>query len=219
MRRLVGLTGEAASASIQTGLKLSEAVEGAVSLPTPTSAAELESARELLAKAKQMLSGKEEEVTPPAHVRASAREALAERERKLAAVGKALAAQAAGSLGEEAAQMAEAAAAEGKPYAALQLAEGIDPKTLASAVQGAAKRSGLAVLGLSADTEADKVSCAAAAPEGGVLAANTWLSGTLAAVGGRGGGKPAAAQGSGKGAGQVGAALEAAEAIAKEAFE
>ena len=66
-----------------------------------------------------------------------------------------------------------------------------------------------------------KVACFAAVPSTSEkeLPANTWLQPVLAEVGGRGGGKPGQAQGSGPDVGGMSKAVEVARAVAGSAFD
>lgn len=81
-------------------------------------------------------------------------------------------------------------------------------------------RSGIAILALSVDSDSAKVGCYAAVPDGDTktLAADAWLQPVLKELGGRGGGKPNAAQGSGSMVDRVPQAVEKAKSIAAEAF-
>ena len=65
-----------------------------------------------------------------------------------------------------------------------------------------------------------KVACFAAVPDGmsKYLAATAWLTPVLAEVGGRGGGKPAQAQGSGPDLDGIQRALEVAKSVAADAL-
>ena len=87
-----------------------------------------------------------------------------------------------------------------------------------TAVTQVIKQTGLATIALSL-TEG-KVACLASVPEDrvGALPANTWLQTVLKEVSGRGGGKPAQAQGSGPEVANLAKAVEVASQVASEAF-
>ena len=96
--------------------------------------------------------------------------------------------------------------------------EGVDGKAMQPIVRKVVKETNLATIALA--VAGGKVGCCAAVPKEleGDLAANSWLQGVLAEVGGRGGGKPAQAQGSGPDVAALPKAVEAAKALASEAL-
>lgn len=120
---------------------------------------------------------------------------------------------------ERAAQVAAA----GGTVVVLEVSIGADAKGVKRAIDEISKAApGVAFMGISPSDEADKLLCFSYVPEGhpglgdgSVLRANDWLSSTLSACGGRGGGKPKMAQGSAAGVAQLSAAMAAAEAFAE----
>jgi alanyl-tRNA synthetase len=80
------------------------------------------------------------------------------------------------------------------------------------------KQTGLATIALSVTD--GKVACLASVPKESVevLPANSWLSTVLAEVSGRGGGKPAQAQGSGPEVANLPKAVEVAREVASKAL-
>jgi len=96
--------------------------------------------------------------------------------------------------------------------------DGVDAKGLQPLVQKVTKQTGLATIALSVTD--GKVACLASVPKESVeaLPANTWLSTVLAEVSGRGGGKPAQAQGSGPEVANLAKAVEVAREVASKAL-
>jgi alanyl-tRNA synthetase len=112
------------------------------------------------------------------------------------------------------------AAAAGTDVCVLTVDIGSDPKGIKRAINALSKAApGMAFTGLSVGQAEDKLLCFSFVPEGHVqakgsaLKANEWLSATLKACGGRGGGKANMAQGSAAGAEQLASAVEAAHAF------
>ena len=150
-------------------------------------------------------------------MKAQIRDQLGAREKLLAKRLKQL--QSAGSDKLAAGAVAEAveAANAGKKFVVLEL-DGVDGKALQPIVRQVLKEVQLPTLALS--TAGGKVACFAAVPDGSVdaLSANNWLQPVLAEVGGRGGGKPAQAQGSGPEVDGLPKAKEVALSIAGDAL-
>ncbi|KAL3930031.1 MAG: hypothetical protein SGPRY_001704 [Prymnesium sp.] len=73
---------------------------------------------------------------------------------------------------------------------------------------------------MSADADSEKVACCAAVPESSTdkLPANKWLQPVLEELGGRGGGRPFSAQGSGSDINSMPKAVEIAKTVAAKAF-
>lgn len=113
---------------------------------------------------------------------------------------------------------ARAAADAGDKFVVVQV-EDVDGKALQTLAQKVVKESGLAVFALSV-VDGDKIACLASVPKGDAdaLPANSWLQTVLAEVNGRGGGRPAQAQGSGTDVAGLPKALEVARAMATEAL-
>ena len=155
-----------------------------------------------------------------AYLKATLREEEAAFGKKLQQAAKKLQQASVDRAANDAVIVAAEAAKAGQRYAVLELAAGIDGKAMQPLVQRVLKETGVAVLALSIDEASGKVACYAAVPDDEVTAlpANTWLQSVLKEVGGRGGGKPAAAQGSGSELEGVPKAIETAKAIADEAF-
>jgi alanyl-tRNA synthetase len=112
------------------------------------------------------------------------------------------------------------AADAGTDVCVLTVDIGCDPKGIKRAMNTLSKAApGMAFMCLSAGQAEDKLLCFSFVPEGHAqaqgpaLKANEWLSATLKACGGRGGGKANMAQGSAAGAEQLTAAEKAAHAF------
>ena len=104
----------------------------------------------------------------------------------------------------------------GEKFVVLELDGGIDGKAMQPLIKRVVKASGLPVLALS--EAGGKVNCFALVPDDAAsqLPANAWLTPVLAEVGGRGGGKPLQAQGSGAEIDGLPKAVEVAKSIAGE---
>ena len=92
---------------------------------------------------------------------------------------------------------------------------GGNSKAFSKLVQKVAKKAEIALMVVSVDSVKGKVLCAAVCPKAVVakgVKAGDWLKVALAVVGGRGGGKPNFASGSGSDVGKVDEALAAATA-------
>ena len=215
VRRVVGVTGELAASALATGEGLRSRLD-TITATVPVDAAAIETARAELTQLKLDVDA----ATMSAHLKATLREEEAAFGKKVQQAGKKLQQAAVDRAANEAVVVAADAAKGGQRYAVLELAAGIDGKAMQPLVQRVLKETGVAVLALSVDEDGGKVACYAAVPEAevGALPANTWLQSVLKEVGGRGGGKPAAAQGSGSEVDGVPKAIETAKAIADEAF-
>ena len=119
-----------------------------------------------------------------AHVKARLREGLTQRDKQLITVAKKLAKAESDKVADGATAEAEAAAAAGERSVVLELAGGMDSKSMGAIVQKVLKTTAIAVFALSVDDSAGKVACVAAVPDSDVeaLAANKWLQAVLALV-------------------------------------
>ena len=215
VRRVVGVTGKLADEAMATGQQLQAqmgAVRG-VDLKAADAGA-LEANRQLMAQLKLDVDA----ATTSTHLKAELREALAAREKQVAKRLKELQSADVDRLAAGLVDSAKAAADAGDKYVVLELSGGIDGKAMQPLVKRVVKESGLPVLAVS--EAGGKVNCFALVPDAsaGALPANTWLQPVLAEVGGRGGGKPAQAQGSGADVGGLPKALEVAKSVAGEAL-
>ena len=215
VRRVVGLTGNLAVNAIAEGATLQGKVSSWRSCDDTSSSEQLESARSELV---QLRADVDASVTS-VHVKAKLRDELASRDKQVLKLMKQLAQRSVDLAAVKAVDDATAAAAAGESYLVVQI-DGLDGKglqPLVKKVQNAAP--GLAVLVLSVDTSAEKVFALASVPGElqEALPANSWLKTALDAVGGRGGGKAASAQGSGADVAAVGTAVQAATSFASSA--
>jgi len=216
VRRVVGITGEAATNARETGedlrMSLATSQEAAASAEDM---ATIESVREQLKNLKLAIN----EATISAHLKPKLREDLSACDLKLSKVAKQLKKGDLDGIVNSAVGDANAAAAAGRRHAVLKL-DGVDPKSMQTLAQRVLKESGIAVLVFSVDEEADKVACIAAVPDeySESLSANSWLQTTLKKIDGRGGGKKNQAQGSGTGVDKVSEAIDEASAFAESAL-
>ncbi|KDD73965.1 hypothetical protein H632_c1691p1, partial [Helicosporidium sp. ATCC 50920] len=118
----------------------------------------------------------------------------------------------------QAVERAGRAAEAGESFAVARLGEGLDGKALQEAFAAVAKVHPMLPMLLVAPTDADKASVFAGVPAelSKKLSAGDWLKAALGALGGKGGGKPTAAQGVAQGANEkLDDAVAAAEQLAK----
>ena len=208
VRRVTALTGEPAERAIAAARSLRSRVEGAATLSPAHLAGEVSA-----------LTSEIDAAEIPIEDKAALRAALAELQDKAKRAQK------------ERAKAGAAAAAD----AARTLAAEATGDVVVGEIPGAADRSALlaamdtvrgnrpdaAVLLLAADHDAGKVAMAAAVPKQLIargLKAGDWVRRTAAVVGGKGGGKPDAAQGGGTEPGKLPDALDAARAFANGAL-
>ena len=214
VRRVVGVTGALAAEASATGAALKERMATLEALDLDKAAAELVTENKNGCSALKLDL---DQATTSTHLKAQIRDQLGAREKLLAKRLKQL--QSAGSDKLAAGAVAEAveAANAGKKFVVLEL-DGVDGKALQPIVRQVLKEVQLPTLALS--TAGGKVACFAAVPDGSVdaLSANNWLQPVLAEVGGRGGGKPAQAQGSGPEVDGLPKAKEVALSIAGDAL-
>mmetsp|Transcript_14872 Transcript_14872/g.24817 ORF Transcript_14872/g.24817 Transcript_14872/m.24817 type:complete len:1012 (+) Transcript_14872:16-3051(+) len=219
VRRVVGITGDAATNALQTGAALSERLAQISSGAPPADALELETSRKALARLKLDIDA----AVISAHLKARVREQLGARDKELVKISKQLLQKQTDAAAAAATEVACEAAAAGKRFVVLEIDArgGLDAKTLPPLVQSVVKSTGISVLALLADTKVSKVACCVAVPDDdmAILPANTWLQAVLKEVDGRGGGKPSAAQGSGSAIKGLPLALERARTFASEAFD
>ena len=215
VRRVVGLSGklaaeaDAAGAALRGRLATVEAAK-----PKEADAAKVDATKKELSEIKIAVDGAATSV----HVKAQLRDGVAALNKKWEKRAKELAAGDTAAAAEVALATAAEAAAAGQKFVVLQLDDGVDGKAMQPIVRKVVKETNLATIALA--VAGGKVGCCAAVPKEleGDLAANSWLQGVLAEVGGRGGGKPAQAQGSGPDVDALPKALEAAGKLAGEAL-
>lgn len=151
--------------------------------------------------------------TCSASLKPKLRAALEAVAKKLAARDKAAGAAAAGAAAELVVKKCDEAAVAGKTAVVVEVPAGVDGKAVGKLAKKIHKaHPGLALFIVAGD---GKVGAFAAVPEGHALGpAGAWLNAALEPLGGRGGGKPAFAQGSAKGdASAVVAAAAAFEGV------
>jgi len=149
--------------------------------------------------------------TCSASLKPKLRAALEAVAKKLAARDKAAGAAAAGAAAELVVEKCDEAAVAGKTAVVVEVPAGVDGKAVGKLAKKIHKaHPGLALFIVAGD---GKVGAFAAVPEGHALGpAGAWLNAALEPLGGRGGGKPAFAQGSAKG--DASAVVAAAAAFA-----
>ncbi|GBF94304.1 alanyl-tRNA synthetase [Raphidocelis subcapitata] len=209
VRRIVAFTADDARAAIKEGDALAAAVAAAGKLPA--GGAEFE-------RRVNELKGAVDTAVIPAAQKAEIRDSIAALARRLLDAQRAAASAAAERATEEALAAADAAAAAGARHVVRRVGVGADAKALAAAVAAIAAKHGdaLAALLVSVDEEKGKVLAYAGVPDALLpkIKAPEWLGAALSVVGGKGGGKPAAAQGQGSEVGKADDAVEAAEKFA-----
>jgi len=214
VRRVVGVTGALASAALKTGEALKARQTVLTSADVDAAGAEaVEEARREMNEIKLATDA----ATMSVYLKAEVRAAIGAHEKRLLKRAKQLSAGQSDRAAAAAVALAQAAAAAGQKFVVLEL-DGVEAKGLQPLVQKVIKQTGLATIALSL-TEG-KVACLASVPEDrvGALPANTWLQTVLKEVSGRGGGKPAQAQGSGPEVANLAKAVEVASQVASEAF-
>jgi alanyl-tRNA synthetase len=213
VRRVVGLTGEAAVGALSTARDLEDRLASWAGASAADGAAALEASKgELTA-----LRASVDAATTSAFMKAKLRDELSARDKQIAGALKQLAQQRLDLASQAAMQDASAAAERGDASCVLEIS-GLDGKELQKLVTKVQKGSpSLAVAAFSVAGE--KVFAYASVPKElqPALPASEWLKGALEAVGGRGGGKAASAQGSGANLDGMAAAKQAAVDFAAEA--
>ena len=214
VRRVVGVTGALASEAVKTGEALKARQTALTSADVDAAGAEaIEEAKREMNEIKVATDA----ATMSVYLKAELRSAIGVHEKLLLKRAKQLSAGQTDRAAAAAVEVAEAAAAAGQTWVVLEL-DGVDAKGLQPLVQKVTKQTGLATIALSVTD--GKVACLASVPKESVeaLPANTWLSTVLAEVSGRGGGKPAQAQGSGPEVANLPKAVEVAREVASKAL-
>ena len=214
VRRVVGVTGALASEAVKTGEALKARQTALTSADVDAAGAEaIEEAKREMNEIKVATDA----ATMSVYLKAELRSAIGVHEKLLLKRAKQLSAGQTDRAAAAAVEVAEAAAAAGQTWGVLEL-DGVDAKGLQPLVQKVTKQTGLATIALSVTD--GKVACLASVPKESVeaLPANTWLSTVLAEVSGRGGGKPAQAQGSGPEVANLAKAVEVAREVASKAL-
>ena len=214
VRRVVGVTGALASEAVKTGEALKARQTALTSADVDAAGAEaIEEAKREMNEIKVATDA----ATMSVYLKAELRSAIGVHEKLLLKRAKQLSAGQTDRAAAAAVEVAEAAAAAGQKWVVLEL-DGVDAKGLQPLVQKVTKQTGLATIALSVTD--GKVACLASVPKESVeaLPANTWLSTVLAEVSGRGGGKPAQAQGSGPEVANLSKAVEVAREVASKAL-
>ena len=217
VRRVVGLSGKLAAEADAAGAALKGRLAAVTAAdPAAADAAAVEDAK----KALLALKLETDAAATSVHVKVQLRDAIEAANKAWVQRGKQLAAGDTDKFAAAALEAAAAAAAAGDKFVVLELDAGVDGKAMQPIVQRVVKETRLPVIALS--VAGGKVGCMAAVPPdvlaGGQLAANTWLQGVLKEVDGRGGGKPAQAQGSGSDVDGLPRALEVARQLASDAL-
>ena len=211
---MVGVTGALASEAVKTGEALKARQTALTSADVDAAGAEaIEEAKREMNEIKVATDA----ATMSVYLKAELRSAIGVHEKLLLKRAKQLSAGQTDRAAAAAVEVAEAAAAAGQTWVVLEL-DGVDAKGLQPLVQKVTKQTGLATIALSVTD--GKVACLASVPKESVeaLPANTWLSTVLAEVSGRGGGKPAQAQGSGPEVANLSKAVEVAREVASKAL-
>ena len=214
IRRVTCVTDEAAEAAIARGVAL-RAQLGAVSVGGDADS--LGAAKEALGAFKSEIDA----APASAHVKAELRAELAAREKEIAGALRKIAGSLVDAAAAAAVDAASAAAKDGRSFVAVRLADGIDSKGAQSLIKKVGKAApGVALLGLSTAADGGRLSCFAAVPADlqQKMRADEWLRAALEPCGGRGGGKPGQAQGTGPDVGAADDALEAARSFARDAL-
>jgi len=210
VRRVSGVTGEAALAAKQAGLALSARVKAA------EEGGKGEGLEGKVVELRQALDG----VLLSASLKPKLRKRIDDLGKKAAAEKKA-AAQAGIDKALSGVNSA-IEAAKTQSFLVLDLAVGLDSKAVKRLVETSKKLvPGLALLVVSREDDGKALAFAHVPPEkAGVLPADKWVAATLAVVGGRGGGNAELAQGQAKdvAADQVPGSVQAAQAFATEAL-
>ncbi|KAI8469604.1 MAG: tRNA synthetases class II (A)-domain-containing protein [Monoraphidium minutum] len=213
VRRIVAYTSADARAAIAEGEALAGEVAAAGLLPDGSPEFE---------RRVNELKGLVDTAVIPAAAKASIRDAIAALARRVLDAQRAAAAAAKERATEEALAAADGAAAKGARHLVRRIDVGADPKALAEAVAAITKKHGdaLAALLISVDADKGKVLAYAGVPDALLpkIKAPEWLTAALSVVGGKGGGKPAAAQGQGSEVAKADEAVAAAEAFAAMAL-
>ncbi|KAK9836990.1 hypothetical protein WJX81_004555 [Elliptochloris bilobata] len=207
VRRVVAVTGSKADEAIAKSEELAAQLEHAQTLRGAELAAAVASLKKDVVEA----------VTPAA-VKAVQRKALSALQNRVLEEQKAAAADTVARAAESALAVADAAVAAGQAFACVQLDIGADNKAsgkVAEVVQ--AKHAALPFIFFSPDAGAGKVMVSTNMPKAlsGKLDAKEWLAAALGPLGGKGGGRPVQAQGTGTQLDRLQEAMAAAEEFAR----
>lgn len=210
VRRVSGVTGEAALVAKQAGVALTAQVQAA------EEGLKGEALESKVVELRQALDG----VLLSASLKPRLRKRIDDLGKKAAAEKKAAAQAGIDKALSGVNNAIEAAKAE--PFLVLDVAVGLDSKAVKRLVETSKKLApGLALLVVSREENGKALAFAHVPSEkAGVLPADKWVAATLAVVGGRGGGKAELAQGQAKdvAAGQVSESVQAAQAFAAGAL-
>jgi alanyl-tRNA synthetase len=210
IRRVTGLTGVAAQAAQTAADNIADRIASASRL-----------SGQALAEAVTDITAEIDALTLPAARKHELRGRVAELTERVKASAKAAAAEAAKAAASQALQIAAGAASSPEPVVVGTVDAGSDRKALEAAVAAVREKlPGKAVLLLSCDEGEGKVSAMASVPKALIdkgLKAGDWVRATSEILGGKGGGRPDAAQGGGTEIGKVRDALREARKLALQA--
>mmetsp|Transcript_19360 Transcript_19360/g.58510 ORF Transcript_19360/g.58510 Transcript_19360/m.58510 type:complete len:958 (+) Transcript_19360:236-3109(+) len=207
VRRVVAVTGAEASEAIEAGRQLQQRTADAQKLPSDKLEREVAALKRVV-----------EDAVVPAPVKAQLRADVAALSKALLAAQKDAAAGNKKKAIAEAVAAAGAASSEGAKFVALRVDVGPDAKALQEASTAAQKEHPeLPLILFSCDEGKGKALVFAGVPamQSKALHAGQWLNAALAVLGGKGGGKPVAAQGSGPKVEAVEDAMAAAREFAQ----
>ncbi|USN99509.1 MAG: alanine--tRNA ligase [Phycisphaeraceae bacterium] len=206
IRRVVALTGVPATAAHTAADRL----EGEIERASKLSGDELRTTQ-------QELSAEIDELTLPAARKAALRAKLGGLAEELKKADKAAAAKRAAEAARQASVLAGSAEMAQEPFFVSTIEVGSDRGALQAAMSAITQRvPRKAVMLLSPDEDAGKVAVMAMVPKDHqkTLKAGDWVRDTVGVMGGKGGGKPDAAQGAGSDLGKVRDAVKAAKVFA-----
>ena len=208
IRRIEALTGEAAAQATEAGRKLMSRAKGALDLPAQHAAHEVGAIEAVMSGESQELSLRD---------KVAIRAALDQLREKAKAAQKAAAAESRGGAVEAARAIADAN--DGEVIVAEVPGVGAERDALLAAMDVLkSKRPDSAVMLFGADISEGKVTIVARVPEGLIkrgLKAGDWVREASQACGGKGGGRPDAAQGGGTQPEQMREAMAKARAMAR----
>ncbi len=205
VRRVVALTGVAAKAAEDAAGGIARRIELAASMDASRLAGEVND-----------LAGELDQLTLPAARKAALRARLTDLQGSVKAAKKEEAKRRAQEAQQTAARIADSTAMDQVVVAQIDL--GSDRDALQAAIGVIAqKRPGAPVMLLSVDEDAGSVAVVAASPKSAIdagLKAGDWVREVTGVMGGKGGGKPDAAQGAGKDPAKLREGLDAARRFA-----
>jgi alanyl-tRNA synthetase len=207
IRRVVALTGDPAAAAIQTAKDFEQRIRATEFLPNTE-----------LAKSVSLLATDLEQTVMPSPRKVQLRAAIAKLQDKVKAASKQLAGAVRDQAVNQARALADSAITANDPIVVATVDAGDDRQALQAAVKTVRdKLPRAAVMLMSVDEPGGKVAIICAVPDALIakgLKAGDWLRDAAAIVGGKGGGKPDAAQGGGTDITKVGEAIKAARTAA-----